>query len=238
MKKIIAACMATALLAVTVGCGSQTTAGQNNTQAVQQTAGNGAEQPGTSLKKDSKILVVYFSYADNEKLSDGVDASARASYQLDNGKPIGNTGLVAKWIAQETKADTYSIKTVNPYPNDYDAAVKQGKQEVENGTKPELQNQPLDLKDYDVIFVGYPNWWGDMPMAMYSFFDSQDFAGKTIIPFCTSGGSGFGNTVDAIQKLEPQAMVTQGIAIHANDVKDSKNQVTQWLSGLNLNQSK
>ncbi|MCH4166624.1 MAG: NAD(P)H-dependent oxidoreductase [Megasphaera sp.] len=237
MKKLAVGVIAALMVGIFAGCGSQSTATQN-TNGTQQAASTAAVQPGTSLKNGSRVLVVYFSYADNEALPAGVDASARASRQVENGKLVGNTGLMSEWIAQETKGDTYSIKTVQPYPSDYDETVKVGKDEAEKGTKPELQEQPLDLSKYDVIFVGYPNWWGDMPMAMYSFFDTHDFAGKTIIPFCTSGGSGFGNTVDAIRKAEPQATVVQGIAVHANDVKDAKAQVTQWVSGIDLNQGK
>jgi flavodoxin len=219
------------------GCGDKA-ADTSSSASKQQTEKVSEVQPGTALHKNSRVLVVYFSYADNEKLASGVDASARASVQMDNNKPIGNTGLMAKWIAQETNGDTYSIKTVKPYPNNYDETVKIGKTEAENGTKPELQQQPLELKDYDVVFIGYPSWWGGMPMAMYSFFDTYDLAGKMIIPFCTSGGSGFGDTTDAIRKLEPQATVMQGLAISANDIAGSKSQVTQWVSGLDLGQAK
>lgn len=216
------------------GCGSQSTATQD-TNGAQASASTEAVQPGTSLKNNSRVLVMYFSHADNEKLPADVDASTQASRQVENGKITGNTGMIAKWIAQETKADTYSIKTVQPYPSNYNDSTKIGKEEAEKKTRPELQDQPLDLSKYDVIFVGYPIWWGDMPMAMYSFLETHDLAGKTIIPFSTSGGSGLGNTVNAIRNAEPQATVEEGLSIHANDVNDARAQVKQWVSGLHLN---
>lgn len=109
------------------------------------------------------------------------------------------------------------------------------KQKHENNIRPELANHIANLDDYDTIFVGYPNWWYDMPMAMYSFFDEYDLSNKTIIPFNTSGGSAFSDTINTIKKLEPNANVIEGITIRAEDVESSQNEINEWLNDLGYN---
>lgn len=89
-----------------------------------------------------------------------------------------------------------------------------------------------NLDDYDVIFLGFPNWWGDMPMAVYSFLDEADFSGKTIVPFVTSGGSGFSSTISTIESMEPGATVQEGLSISGSSAVNAQDQVTEWLSGL------
>ena len=89
-----------------------------------------------------------------------------------------------------------------------------------------------NLDDYDVIFLGFPNWWGDMPMAVYSFLDEVDLSGKTVVPFVTSGGSGFSNTISTIESMESGAMVQEGLSISGSSVMNAQDQITEWLSGL------
>lgn len=109
------------------------------------------------------------------------------------------------------------------------------KQKHENNIRSELANHIANLDDYDTIFVGYPNWWYDMLMAMYSFFDEYDLSNKTIIPFNTSGGSAFSDTINTIKKLEPNANVIEGITIRAEDVESSQNEINEWLNDLGYN---
>ena len=182
-----------------------------------------------------KPLIVYFSYGENSELPQDVDASASASIQKWNDENTGNTGIVAHIIQEKTKGDMFSVQTVNKYPSTYNETVNQGKQEHENNIRPELANHITNLDDYDTIFVGYPNWWYDMPMAMYSFFDEYDLSNKTIIPFNTSGGSAFSDTINTIKKLEPNANVIEGITIRAEDVESSQNEIDEWLNDLGYN---
>ena len=182
-----------------------------------------------------KPLIVYFSYGENSELPQDVDASASASIQKWNDENTGNTGIVAHIIQEKTKGDMFSVQTVNKYPSTYNEIVNQGKQEHENNIRPELANHITNLDDYDTIFVGYPNWWYDMPMAMYSFFDEYDLSNKTIIPFNTSGGSAFSDTINTIKKLEPNANVIEGITIRAEDVESSQNEIDEWLNDLGYN---
>ena len=203
------------------------------TETEQSTEGT-AEAESSEAGAQSSLLVAYFSYAENAALPDDVDASASASIQPWNGTLTGNTGVVADMIAQATGADLFSIRTVEQYPDTYDATIDQGQQEQSDGARPELAAHLENLDSYDTIFLGFPNWWGDMPMAVYTFLDEVDLSGKTVIPFVTSGGSGFSNTISTIQQMEPQATVQEGLSIGASSATGAQQQVESWLSELGL----
>ena len=203
------------------------------TETEQSTEGT-AEAESSEAGAQSSLLVAYFSYAENAALPDDVDASASASIQPWNGALTGNTGVVADMIAQATGADLFSIRTVEQYPDTYDATIDQGQQEQSDGARPELATHLENLDSYDTIFLGFPNWWGDMPMAVYSFLDEVDLSGKTVIPFVTSGGSGFSNTISTIQQMEPQATVREGLSISGSSATGAQQQVESWLSELGL----
>ena len=203
------------------------------TETEQSTEGT-AEAESSEAGAQSSLLVAYFSYAENAALPDDVDASASASIQPWNGALTGNTGVVADMIAQATGADLFSIRTVEQYPDTYDATIDQGQQEQSDGARPELATHLENLDSYDTIFLGFPNWWGDMPMAVYSFLDEVDLSGKTVIPFVTSGGSGFSNTISTIQQMEPQATVQEGLSISGSSATGAQQQVESWLSELGL----
>lgn len=203
------------------------------TETEQSTEGT-AEAESSEAGAQSSLLVAYFSYAENAALPDDVDASASASIQPWNGALTGNTGVVADMIAQATGADLFSIRTVEQYPDTYDATIDQGQQERSDGARPELATHLENLDSYDTIFLGFPNWWGDMPMAVYTFLDEVDLSGKTVIPFVTSGGSGFSNTISTIQQMEPQATVQEGLSIGASSATGAQQQVESWLSELGL----
>ncbi len=181
---------------------------------------------------DINMLVTYFSYAENTDLPEGVDASATASIQIWNDDLTGNTGVVANMIAETAGADLFSIQTVEKYPDSYDATIDRGQKERNADARPELVRLPENLEQYDVIFLGFPNWWGDMPMALYSFLDEVDLTGKTIVPFVTSGGSGFSDTINTIESLESGAIVQDGLSISGASVTEAQDQVSEWLSGL------
>ena len=203
------------------------------TETEQSTEGT-AEAESSEAGAQSSLLVAYFSYAENAALPDDVDASASASIQPWYGALTGNTGVVADMIAQATGADLFSIRTVEQYPDTYDATIDQGQQEQSDGARPELATHLENLDSYDTIFLGFPNWWGDMPMAVYTFLDEVDLSGKTVIPFITSGGSGFSNTISTIQQMEPQATVQEGLSISGSSATGAQQQVESWLSELGL----
>lgn len=139
--------------------------------------------------------------------------------------------------APETESsggELFSIRTVEPYPDGYDETIDVGQSEKNNGIRPELSTHIEKFDDYDTIFVGFPNWWYGMPMVMYSFFDEYDFSGKTIIPFCTSGGSAFSDAISEITNMEPDATVLDGFHIGGSSVNDAESRVNEWVSELGL----
>lgn len=135
-------------------------------------------------------------------------------------------------IAKETGAELFSIQTVEKYPNSYEATIDQGQEEQSNNARPELATHIENLEQYKVVFLGFPNWWGDMPMAMYSFLDEVDLSGKTVIPFVTSGGSGFSGTVSTMEGLETEASFQEGISISDSSAMDAQDQIHEWLVEL------
>ena len=168
------------------------------------------KQGNTSLDS-SKVLVVYFSQS-------------------------GNTQKLAKLISDRVGGDFVRIETVQTYPTEYNELADFAKNERDNNIKPELKDLEIDIDDYDTIFIGYPIWWYQMPMAMYTFFDTYNFDGKTIVPFNTHEGSGNGGTYDDIKELEPKAKVLEGLPIRGGDMaNDQSSKVDNWLKELGFN---
>lgn len=143
--------------------------------------------------------------------------------------PVGNTEVVAGKIARISGGDLFHIETVKPYPADYDESTEVAKIELGENARPELTATVPDFDDYDVIYLGYPIWWGVMPMPVLTFLESYDFSGKTIVPFCTHEGSGFGMSERYIRQSCPEASVLPGLAIigHLRDKADKP--VKDWL---------
>lgn len=177
----------------------------------------------------SNILIAYFTAAENS----GVDAVASASYSMVNGEPIGRLRAIANMIQTETGGDLFSIRTSVVYPADGGELIDYAAEEQREDARPELTSHIDDLDKYDTIFVGYPNWWADLPQVMYSFFDEYDFSGKTIIPFNVHNGSRLSGTVNTIKELEPNANVTtDAFTINERNVPDAAAEVKEWLGGL------
>lgn len=184
-----------------------------------------------ALSKNAKVLVAYFTVPE----TDGVDASSGASRIIDNGQLYGNTEYVARIISEATGGDLFAIKTVQTYPGGHKELVDAAKKEAEAKARPKLVSHIKNLKDYDVVFVGYPNWWYDMPMPLYTFFEEYDFSGKTVIPFCTHGGSRFSQSVKTITELEKNATVIQGPSASRDNMSTAKDNVLKWLQKQGLN---
>ena len=193
------------------------------------------ETPESEGDSGNSVLIVYFTYGENAPLADDVDASTSASIQLRaDGTLTGNTGLVADMIAEATGGELFSILTAEQYPGNYNDTIDVGQTEKGANARPELTSQIDDLDRYDTVFLGFPNWWGDMPMAAYSFLDEYDLGGKTIVPFVTSGGSGFSGTIQAIENAEPDATVLEGLSLRDSRSPQAADDVTDWLARLGL----
>lgn len=141
----------------------------------------------------------------------------------------GNTEHVAKIIQELTKADLFKIDTIQSYPSGYTETTRVAKVEFQKKARPELKEIPDSIADYDVIYLGYPNWWNTMPMACFTFLETFDFTNKTIIPFCTHEGSGLGNSVRDIRYVCPSANVLDGFALTGSTVRSSHDMISAWL---------
>ena len=142
---------------------------------------------------------------------------------------IGNTEKAANMLAELTGGELYKIEQEQPYSEDYKTCIAEAKADLQKKARPEVLNLPDDLDAYDEIYLGYPNYWGTMPMAVYTFLEHYDFTGKTIHPFCTHEGSGLSHTVQDIQKAAPQARVTKGLAIYGSSVDGAKAALENWI---------
>lgn len=142
---------------------------------------------------------------------------------------IGNTEKAAGMIAELTGGELFRIEQTEPYSDDYDICTAQAKKDLQSRARPALAAMPESLEGYDEIYLGYPNYWGTMPMAVYTFLEGFDFTGKTIRPFCTHEGSGLSHTVQDIQKAAPGAVVTKGLAIHGSSVDGAKAAISKWI---------
>lgn len=145
---------------------------------------------------------------------------------------VGNTEMAAQKIAELTGGKLYKIQQAQPYSENYQTCIAEAKADLQKNARPEVLDLPADLDAYDEIYLGYPNYWGTMPMAVYTFLEHYDFTGKTIHPFCTHEGSGLSRTVQDIQKAAPGALVTRGIAVHGSSVDGADDAIKKWVSSM------
>ena len=219
MKKIFGIFIACTMLLAVCACGSTpSTEGESappaserpvsDSNSAENDSASGSSEPSAS---GQDILIAYFSWS-------------------------GNTERLAEMIQSEAGGDLFEIETVEPYTDDYDALLDQAQQEQRDNARPELAQTVDNWESYDTIFVGYPNWWGDAPMAVRTFLESYDCSGKTIIPFNTSGGGGFGRSLSAIEESASGATISEGFTIDGDSVDDAAEDVSEWILGLGLTQ--
>lgn len=146
----------------------------------------------------------------------------------------GNTEQFAQMIQSETGGDLFEISPATPYTDDYDELLDIARDEQSDNARPELASQVENWDDYDVVFVGYPDWWSDAPMLIYSFLESYDWQGKTLVPFCTSGGSGFGRSLDKLPDSAQGAAILEGLHVSGSRVDEASEDIADWISGLNI----
>lgn len=156
---------------------------------------------------------------------------SRAGYNYVNGEikdlKIGNTEIIAQKIAELTNSKTFKIEQVHPYSNDYSECIDEAKKDQRLDVRPELKEIPQNLKDYDIIYLGYPNYWGTMPMAMFTLLENVNLDNKIIKPFCSHEGSGFGRSIDDIKRLCPNSKIEKGIDIHGSIIVEEK--IKEWI---------
>lgn len=168
----------------------------------------------------SNILIVYYSRKGQNYWAGSIRNLTK-----------GNTEAAAEFIQQEVGGKLFEVDTVKPYAQDYTECINQAKAELRAKARPEIKGFVESIDQYDTIFIGYPNWWGTMPMCMFTFLEHYDFTGKTIVPFCTNEGSGMGNSERDLKKLCPGARIVQGLSITGNQVYQMENQIKNWAKG-------
>ena len=146
----------------------------------------------------------------------------------------GNTRKIANQIHELVGGDIFEIVSVDKYPSDYDETVKQARKELDSGHMPKLLSEIKDLGSYDVVFIGYPNWWGTVPRPVVSLLSKCDSPGKTIAPFCTHEGSRLGRSYEDIARLCPRSTLLEGLAVRGGDVGNAQNKVSEWLRRIGM----
>ncbi len=175
----------------------------------EQSAAEASSEPESGEGPTQKALIVYFSWS-------------------------GNTESVANAIASQTGADVFRLEPVQAYSTDYNTVLDVARDEQRNNARPAFSGSIDNLAEYSVIYLGYPNWWGDLPMILYTFLDTYDLSGKTIAPFVTSGGSGFSDTLRTIRAVQPNATVLDGLSLNSSEAADPDSAVSDWLAGLKI----
>lgn len=234
MKRYIALLLAAAVTFSLAACGTDRNdasekqgSGQEN--SAPQNEKDKLEASASSQTAEGKILIAYFTAAENS----GVDAVSSASYSVVNDTAVGRLRAIADMIQAETGGELFSIQTSVVYPADGGELIDYAAQEQEEDARPELTSHIEDLDEYGTIFVGFPNWWADLPQVFYSFFDEYDFSGKTIIPFNVHNGSRFSGTIETVQQLEPDAaVITDGFTVNERDVPNAAGDVASWLDKI------
>ena len=219
MKKLLTFILSAVLIFTMTACtgnnsNEEQNAQQNNTSAEtvsEETNETNEEEDLDTAQQGNHTLVAYFSWS-------------------------GNTEQMAKMIQENIGADLFEISPATAYTDDYNALLEQAQQEQSDNARPEISAEVENWDDYDVVFVGYPNWWNDAPMIIYTFLESYDWSGKTLIPFCTSGGSGFGQSLDSVEESSAGAVMGEGLHVMGDDVEGAQEDVTEWISALGLDQ--
>ena len=221
MKKIISLFMVLTMVLSLAACSTNQSPSESTPE---ESSSQTNESTPTPCNTNGKNLVVYFSMPDN------VDDST----VVIDGETLGNTQYMAYVIQETVGADIFRIEPETPYPTDHDELVDLASEEQSNNARPAIKDTIENFDTYENIFVGYPNWWGDMPMILYTFFDTYDLSGKTVVPFVTSGGSGFSDTISTVRRLESGASVLEGLSLSSSLASDPGSDVADWLTGLGL----
>ena len=167
----------------------------------------------------TKTLIAYFSRAD-ENYFGGAMRYVK----------VGNTEIVSNLMKEMLPADTFKIEMKEPYSPVYMTCIEEAKQHLRANARPELESVPESIDGYDTVILAYPNYWGTMPMAIFTFLERFDFSGKTILPLCTNEGSGMGGSERDIKRLCPGATVKAGLSITGSSAATSAGSVKRWLS--------
>ena len=199
---------------------------ETTTDPAEETAAETTEEPAEELTTETAAESAGETAAESSEEAGGI-LIAYFSWS-------GNTEKMAQMIQSETNGDLFKIEPATPYTDDYDTLLDVAQQEQSDNARPELASQVENWDSYEVVFVGYPDWWSDAPMLIYSFLEAYDWEGKTLVPFCTSGGSGFGRSLDKLPDSAPGAEILDGLHVSGSSVDGAGEDIASWISSLNL----
>ena len=185
------------------------------------------EEPSDT--QESGVLVAYFSWADNAVIDGEVDAVASPSVTAP-----GNVQQLAQWVSERTGGDLFSIQVTEPYSSDWDACLERANQERAEDARPELTASVEQLERYDTVFLGYPNWWYGVPMALLSFLEENDLSDKQVYLFCSHGTGGLASSVEQIDEALPDstALSENIFDVYEEDAASSQQDILAWLEEL------
>lgn len=163
-------------------------------------------------------IIVYFSRKDENYVGGVIKTLS-----------VGNTEVAANMLQKLTGAEMFKLEPVQEYSKDYNECIAEAQADQRRDARPELKDYPESLDGYDTVYLGYPNYWGTMPMAVFTFLEHFDFSGKTILPFCTHEGSGMGRSESDIRRLCPKAEVKKGLALRGGRIHYSEPEIKRWL---------
>lgn len=193
-----------------------------------------SEEPASSTEQpsdaqESGVLVAYFSWADNAVIDGEVDAVASPSVTAP-----GNVQQLAQWVSERTGGDLFSIQVTEPYSSDWDACLERANQERAEDARPELTASVEQLEQYDTVFLGYPNWWYGVPMALLSFLEENDLSDKQVYLFCSHGTGGLASSVEQIEEALPDstALSENIFDVYEEDAASSQQDILAWLEEL------
>ena len=189
-------------------------------------------QTENKINTNAKSLVVYFSVPETDNPNNMTRDEDNSTVVVD-GKVLGNTEYLATLISEKTKSDLFRLEPKKAYPTNHQELLQRAKDEMENDERVELKEN-IDLTNYDVIYLGYPIWNADLPPVIQTFLENNDFSNKTVIPFCSHGGSGLSKTPETIkEKLKDSKVITNGFEIYRSDIEEASDELDAWLKELN-----
>lgn len=232
MKKIALFLVGIFMVCSLAACGSQDEPSVSEPDSAPETITTESQEPdGSEELAESNVPETDSNVeAETESESEGQTGRILVAYFSRS----GNTEIVAQAIQEHTGGDLFEIVPEEPYPEDYDETVERFRRERDEDARPAIASSVEDMDAYDVIFVGYPNWGSDMPHVVRTFLEQYDFAGKTVIPFCTNGGGGFGNSVNTLESLCPDSEIMDGYQVSGSSAANRLDEVTEWLDRLDF----
>lgn len=193
-------------------------------------SGEASSSPAPTASGESNVLIAYFSWAENAVLEGDVDAMTSPSVLAP-----GNVQQLAGWVQEETSGDLFSIQVTDPYPSDWDACLERANQERGDDARPALVRRVENLDQYDVVFLGYPNWWYGVPMALLTFLEENDLSGKQVYLFCSHGTGGLARSVEILTAAAPEARFSDNVFdCYEEDAASSQEEIQSWVAELGL----